>query len=486
MATSLPPYRKVLAVVVPLASVALGLAVATGGTRIGALLALSILVPLLVAPRRLRVGVLALLLVLLVNGVPFLDLSLLNTSGTFNFEDPVLLLLFAIGAFEFVTRPHAFRGRVPTWVLVLLCVFTASWVVGVFFGVYHGTPLLKAMLFGRDLFAVWLIAVVALVVRDRQDVELVVAVVVAAAVTYSIAHAVQVGLGVNTSFVTHPKRITETLGFARLYSRIIPMTVFSFFASLGYLLWGTTARVRTVALLAVCAIGVEQLLQLTRANYLALAVALVVGTVAALATRSVRWGVGKAGNVLIATSASVVGIYLLSLTSLARSSIWLAVQNRIASTANDVSVAGGNFGYRLILYREMLNILGNRWVLGLGFQHPEYHWFATLPNGTIRNSDVGVLGVLMPLGLFGLVPLLALGVWALARSVVAMRTDDPIVRIVGWTCFCTCIVALVSAPTLGYFSTLPGLLTTACAIGLLCSAMAFTDVSISPGGGDSL
>ena len=468
MPEGLNQRRYILPAFVVAASLILGVVVAVGGPSIGVVLALLLVTPLLVAQRRVRVVFTAVLLVALVNGIPFVDLAALNLSGSFNYTDPILLVLFGIGVYELVRRPAALKGLVPRWLLVMLLVFSLAWVVGVISGASQGTPALKAILFGRDLLTVWLIVVVALVFRDSTEVKILLCTIIVASVIYSVAHGAQVGLGIDTSAITHPKRITDALGFARLYASMNLPSVLGFLSALGFALWARSNRMRAWSAAAALVIGLEQVLSLTRANYLALSLALVIGCIAAFATGSVKWGVGRTGNALVGVSALAVGGYALSFTSLARSSIWVSVQSRITSAASDVSAAEGNVGYRLIVYAEMLRVLGNNWILGIGLQHPEYHWFAGLPDGTIRNSDVGVLSVLLPIGLLGLVPLLLIGVMACVESLRAMRTTDSLVRVVGWSCLCVCVVGLVSAPTLGYFSTLPGLMAIACAVGLLC------------------
>lgn len=474
---------RLLPAVVVAASVVLGLCVAVGGPIVAAFLALLLFAPLVIAPRRARVVVAALLLVALVNGVPFVDFASFNASGSFNFQDPVLLLLFALGVFELISRPGGLAGVVPRWVGVLVGLFTASWLTSVLLGVFYGTPALKAVLYGRDLLAVWLIVVVALIARDRRDVGIVLGILVGASAVFSAAHAAQVVLGINTSIITHPKKVTQALGFARLYAAMIPMTVYAFFVTLGCLLWGRSSRLRTAAVLAIAVIGAEQLLQLTRANYIALVVALLAGSLAAFASGSVRWGVGRAGYVLVGLSATLLGGYALSLSALASSPIVMSIQARIASTATDITTAGGNVGFRLVVYAEMAAVLGNQWLLGLGFQHPEYHWFASLPDGSLRNTDVGAMSVLMTQGIVGLIPLLILGVAAVVRCFRAMHTSDWLVKTVSWSCLCLVVVALVSAPTLGYFSTLPGLTATACAVGLMCRVS--SDEFDTAAGGDA-
>jgi hypothetical protein len=49
----------------------------------------------------------------------------------------------------------------------------------------------------------------------------------------------------------------------------------------------------------------------------------------------------------------------------------------------------------------MLHVLGNDWPVGLGFQHPSAHPYPTLPSGSIRDPDLGVLNAVMLMGVVG-------------------------------------------------------------------------------------
>jgi hypothetical protein len=465
-----PGERNVAGGVLLLAAVLMGVSVAMGGTMLEAALALLGIAALAMADRTVRVVAVALLLVALLNGLPFVDLAALNASGSFNYEDPVFALLLAVGVQEFLRDRTDAASVIPRWLFVTLLFFTFVWGVGVVVAIGKGVPVLKAVLFGRDLLGIWLLAVLGVVAKSRRDLLLIMWIAIGASCLYSVGHIVQVGFGVNMDFITHPRKTTEAFGFARLYSRMVPLTVVSFFGAVGYALWGEVRFTRGVAFAAVAVLGAEQLLQLTRANYFAVSVALCVGTLVAFASRSVRWGVGRTGKYLTGLIVAVVAGYAVSLSSLSRSPIWLTVQNRIASALGEVSSVSGNFGYRLALYDTMLSVLGGSWLLGLGFLHPEYYWIAGLPDGSIRNSDVGMMSVLLPMGIAGVAPLLGIVIGLAWSSGAELRTTDATSRMMSWVCLCICVIALVTAPTLGYLSTLPGLTGTSVAIGMFLRA----------------
>jgi hypothetical protein len=59
--------------------------------------------------------------------------------------------------------------------------------------------------------------------------------------------------------------------------------------------------------------------------------------------------------------------------------------------------------YRQNVSSLMLHVLGSQWVLGLGFLHPAVVYFPQLPNGSIRNNDLGLFNSLMTMGVVGTV-----------------------------------------------------------------------------------
>ena len=90
-------------------------------------------------------------------------------------------------------------------------------------------------------------------------------------------------------------------------------------------------------------------------------------------------------------------------TSSQISSATTAVVQRAESTVSTTTADSGNLGYRTQLDNTMLQVLGARWPVGLGFLDPTVHYVPELPNGAIRNADVGIFNVLMTMGAMGAV-----------------------------------------------------------------------------------
>jgi hypothetical protein len=80
-----------------------------------------------------------------------------------------------------------------------------------------------------------------------------------------------------------------------------------------------------------------------------------------------------------------------------------AVAHRVEEGVQNVAHTTGTVRYRRQLDDEMLNVLGASWPIGLGFLHPGAHFVTGLPEGSIRNTDTGVFGALMTMGVVGTV-----------------------------------------------------------------------------------
>ncbi len=128
------------------------------------------------------------------------------------------------------------------------------------------------------------------------------------------------------------------------------------------------------------------------------------------------------------------------------------VAARAALGLTDVETGGGTAGYRLREAHLELGVLGGNWLAGLGFLHPSYRYFAGLPEGAIKNGDLGSLSVLMTMGIIGLIlayipPVVGL-IYLLRRRYGAVQYGGAMYL----------VAAIVGSITLGAVSTLPGLM----------------------------
>ena len=172
--------------------------------------------------------------------------------------------------------------------------------------------------------------------------------------------------------------------------------------AVAWLLAGRASRSRVPVVALVTLLAVSVALGLTRSNYAALVVALLTG----VAVHSIRGGSITAVIVRVAMAVLVVTVAVVALgTAKVGNSGIGSVAGRVAERAesgvSDVSNTSGDFRYRTNLDDKMLHVLGSRWPIGLGFLDPTVHYVAGLPEGSIRNTDVGVFNALMTMGVVG-------------------------------------------------------------------------------------
>ena len=177
---------------------------------------------------------------------------------------------------------------------------------------------------------------------------------------------------------------------------------------------------------ALCLVGAG--VQQFRANYFALVVALVVG----LTFYTVRYGsltrvlmrVGVTAAVLILTAAAIQAI-----AGGRNIPVVHPLIVRFSSAVPALLHSTDTVGYREQVDGDMLHVLGHKWPIGLGFLHPSARYVASLPWGTIRNSDTGVFNALMTMGIVGAILLyapLAYGMREVMRA--SRRMSRPLPR----------------------------------------------------------
>lgn len=357
----------------------------------------------------------ALLLLAVMNGLPIVDLGGRLPSGA-HFQDGAVLALAALlygrrNALEPGPRIRLIRTA-SVWSACFIAFWTftvaRSWLV-------DGIPLLKAALFGRDFLYFAILLPLAL----RADIParslraggwiLLVGIVISAAA------AVVVSLtGVTLPWLVHPAQADPELGLTRVYLLMADLANTCLIFAGAFFLSRSARGYRGLAGCLTLLLLLSALLQLTRANYLALVVAFLLGTYVFMA----HYAPGGTLLVRIVTGLLVLVTLAFSLSTVsggttAGGSAATALATRVQSGLSDVSQSAGTVGYRQRLDEAMLQVLGSRWPGGLGFLHPSARYVAALPAGSIRNSDTGVFNILMTMGAIGLVLLFAPFIYAI-------------------------------------------------------------------------
>ncbi len=191
--------------------------------------------------------------------------------------------------------------------------------------------------------------------------------------------------------------------------------------------------------------AVQAVLSMGRANMVSLAVALLVGIVAATVTTA------RAG---LPPLAGMQPLTLVAAPALILSSVVLAPMLHVVTIASTRLVQGyqefvglsGNFGYRVELAADALKGLRGHALTGLGFLHPAVRYVQEVPKGTLIIDDLGALGILMTMGVFGV----AFFYLAVGRGAYLAFRKRPFDATSGarWGLGVYLVAVLISSPTL--------------------------------------
>jgi hypothetical protein len=429
------------------------------------------LVLVLIAAHNLGVAT-ALAMIAVLNGLPGLDIEEFSRPNSFRISDLVVaFLLVVLAAFTLGRSAQRSKGVNRIWIWAL--VFTAWWLFTLLRTVLlEGVPVLQAALYGRDfLYFILVLALFAGAIRSKREIKGFLITVSLAAAVYSAANVGAVMFGEALPWLIHPIQTNDYQGLTRIYAYMTDAAIFilPIGAGLALLASRTAIRVGGAALFSVAAAGI--LAQFGRMLYYSLALGLLLA-VAIWMTRPTRRSTGvrrvaaslaAALVVVVAVQAGTGGIRFQSQSD----SAFAAVSQRAVSGFTDISAGSGTVEYRQSLSAQMAQLLEGHWAEGLGFLHPSVRPALGVPNGSIRNTDVGIFNSLMTMGVVGTLllylPLLGL-LWALVRR--SWRRQIPS----SWDWFAFGTVAWLIAVLVGSISlvtlfSVQGLVVTACVVG---------------------
>ena len=352
---------------------------------------------LAVVQRGACVGVLVLLAM---NGIPFLANSK-SVAHHIALQDIACLALIGVAfAWTIAGRRGASTplGGVLSWCgLALLgwCVFIVvrTWADG-------EAPLLGALRFGRDFLYFGALLVVLPRVRFRErDIDVLIVVLCAGVCLFAAGQIVTVEGYANPTWLVHVGATATTLGLTRLYAEMIDLVSAGVAFGIAAVTL-TRGRFQSKVIPITLLLVVSLVLQLTRARWIAMITSVVVvslwfalqskGRTAVIVRRRLAISVGvlAAAAVVLLT----VGGGLISAGPLVQ---------RVLSIFTDVGSSTSTLAVRQHVANEMASVLGGRWLSGLGLTPPSVHYYAQFPEGSIRDSDVGVLNAVMTIGVIG-------------------------------------------------------------------------------------
>lgn len=402
-----------------LLSIAVGWKIGNNSPREPLAIALSMVV-LVIAARAF--GVAAGLLVLgALNGLPFVDLEEYSQSRTFRISDLAIMVLVGLLALRnqaAVANPRLQRWLVATrWWSVALIVW---WLITVLrSNFFSDIPLTKAALFGRDfLYFALLLPLLVGGLRNRREVWQLLGTLVAAVILFAVGHVALVVTNISeAAWFVHESLSNDVGGVTRVYALMGDAVVAAVSAGIALALIGHSRRARAYGLALALPCAASVLLQFARATYFGLFLGLLCASAIWLGG-SARGGAARRLAFVVAALA-LVGAVVLAGTARTTSSTAYAVTPELPQTAAipapaivasrfssgviDISTRSGTVGYRYELDRKMFHVLGDHWLIGVGFWHPDVKYVAALPDGSIRNTDTGGMNSLMTMGVVGTV-----------------------------------------------------------------------------------
>jgi O-Antigen ligase len=418
---------------------------------------------------RSRAVTVSVLLLAVVNGIPLLDLESFVAPGSFRPNDLFVMILLACLALWNVQNPVR-----PTPRYVVL----ARWWAGVFLlwwlftlvrsSFYDTVPVLQASLFGRDFLYFGLLVPAFVGVAWRRDELLLIARVLGVATVIFALAATLDSLGVGAvSVISHPHLTANFEGLTRIYAPMNDLVVLGFAVGVGVALLSTDGRQQRLGWGLTILFGIAFALQLTRIAYIAALIA--------IAVTICLWGYQRDAvanrmrpRVLALVACLVLLVGAFTFIGSAGAGPVGAVVGRATSGLSEAQTRTANVGYRLDLAGRMEEVLGSSWAFGLGFWHPQYHYVPDLPDGSIRNADLGVSNSVMTMGVTGTVLLylpLLFGVVALQRA----RTRRPLARGEGWAVYglsTWLLIAVVASATMSTLFTVNGVVLSAAVVAL--------------------
>jgi hypothetical protein len=405
---AIPPIAPALALAFA-ACVVAGAAVAFGFGP--ALIGAGFAAGALVAAGRWRRGiVIGACLLGALNGLPFLDVRELSVGVALDGGDLfVLVMLAALAIWNLEEGAHLRSPRTRRLALAWAAVVAGWWMAIWIWSLAQGIPPLEAGIYGRDfLYFALLVPLMLGALRGAHDVTPIAATLGAAAVAYAVVQHLGEFAGFDTSSFIHAGYEAEIVGgYTRHFADMGYLEVAAIPFGVGLVLFGAGRVSKIAGWVLVLVVGSAVALQFTRSNYIALVLAFAIVT----ALWAARAGepsqrLRRATAVGVAALVAAFVVFELVDLNIDPDSAPGAVVERVTTGVTEVKRGGGSWEARREIYDQMLETLGTRWPVGLGFLDPSVHYVVGVPHGNIRHTDVGLMNAVMTMGVVGLVLIL--------------------------------------------------------------------------------
>jgi hypothetical protein len=360
------------------------------------------------------------------DGLPFIDASRYATSKL-TIEDVAVFVLVVASTGWIVSSDREHRLSTTARVLSYAGVALITWWSFTVLRTWAGqeTSLTHAASFGRDFGYFGALLIVLPRVRlTQRDVGALLGVVTVGTCVFAIGQVmIGAGLGRPGSLISFRYTLTES-GVTRVFSDMTDLVTAGLAVSVSACLLARNLKVRLVAVPVALLLTVSTVLQLTRARWIGIIIALLLISLWFILNNDARVAAvlrRRLGVMIVALLFVGVAVVLAVPDVLSGGT----VINRLSSVFTEFQSGGGTVAIRESVTRSMTAYLGDKWPAGLGFISPTSHYFVGLPEGSIRDSDVGVLNAVMTMGAIGAaliyLPVLAMLAACLRRT---PRTRD--------------------------------------------------------------
>lgn len=430
---------------------------------LGVLIAVAVGAVLVAAvPLRSHGGLLVgVLVIAYCNGIPFVDMHEVKFGGV-SARDMVFLAVVLSGAF-FWARSRASAGRMTVMLSRAMVAFVLVWLLSVLQAAFTIGTFSGAILLGRDMLVFVLALPIAIVCMEQKQAQAFRLVIIIGGVLSSIGVCLSALAGIDSGLL-HATATNSFAGTTRAYMQMEYLSNAALVLAVGSWLFERDRRRQAVYMVGMVILTMGFMFMFVRASYIGLAAGLVVGAIVLLV--GTRWKASRERLALLGLgiAAAVTGSTLIG--GRPTESVFAPFIQRLATVSVDLSTGGGTFGERVSLYNDMIDVLGRSWLTGLGFVHPRDHVFSSLPAGTIRNVDTGMLGVLMTQGILGVL-VIGLVLWvAIKAARCLLRHDQPLVQATGWSLVVYVTLSVVTSFSLMYLAGAQGLAATAAMVGI--------------------
>lgn len=355
------------------------------------------------------------------DGIPFLDTSRIVFSK-YTLEDAAICGLLGAGAIWVWLDNGSYRPTAAGTALSRCGVPLLAWYLFTLLrSLAQHVPLQHAAAYGRDFLYFSLLLIVMPRVRlSRRDIG---AALLALALGASVFAAGQVLLATGTGnpgSLIHFEKTRRESGLVRVYASMTDLVDAGLAVAVGALLLARSRRLRWLATPVALLLLASVIVQLTRARWIGLSAGLLLagvwvmlrgGSGSALLRR--RLGLGAMSLAIVVLLLVVAAPGIVSGDALA---------GRLLSIFSDLGSGGGTVAVRETATHTLTGYVGGQWLQGLGFIPPSAHYFYGMPEGSIRDSDLGVLNALATMGAVGALLIYVPALLALAQSLRACAT----------------------------------------------------------------